>query len=129
VRDLGELTGGGRVGVDPCQPLIDPNLEACSRQREADFLDELADGARPRRLLDRTEPPLGARPVVGLDGASREREVPGKEPSGRAAFEHEDLEPGGGVAGRDHGCGLADRVGHGAMLARPRRVDTSTLVA
>ena len=105
-----QLVGRRRGGVHAAELVALP--EPRPRQDERHLLDELADRARPARLLRRPEPPPRELPVLLVGRASGERHVAGQEAARGAPLQHQHLEPLLGVA-RDHGRRrLADLVVH-----------------
>ena len=108
--DLVQLVGRRRGGVHAAELVALP--EPRPRQDERHLLDELADRARPARLIRRPEPPPRELPVLLVGRASGERHVARQEAARGAPLQHQHLEPLLGVA-RDHGRRrLADLVVH-----------------
>ncbi len=100
VGDLTQLVGRGRGGVHAAELVALP--EPRPRQDERHLLDELADRARPARLVRRPEPPPRELPVLLVGRTPGERHVARQETARGAPLQHQHLEPLLGVA-RDHG--------------------------
>ena len=103
MRDLGQLVRRGRSHPDGTQriPAAD-RAHAVHRQYERRLLGELADRARPGDLVGAAEPFHGEVGVPRMGRPAGERDVPGKEPAGPAALDHEELHTVRGVAPGDH---------------------------
>lgn len=113
--DLGKVRDPWRRVVHRCERALGIGRHhRPGRDGESDLFRQLPHGGRAPHFLRVAEPPLGQRPVRRVDGAARERNVPGEEPMVESALDHEDLRAAATVSHPDHRGSQTDHVAHDA---------------